>query len=593
MLSDSIVEGKEVYEFTWPGKKQAIIEANTPIRKTLRPCKEESKNWDTTENLYIEGDNLEVLKLLQESYLGKVKMIYIDPPYNTGNDFIYDDSFRAEKGEYETIEGSLSEDGIRMLKNTESNGRFHSDWCSMIYPRLLLARNLMTDDGIILISIDDNEVNNLENICFEIFGNSNHVATFIISSNSSKNNSKLVSTSHEYVVCFSKNKAAITETWRIKKNNVDEYLNRVNQLLSRKLSTDEIHEELLELIKKPRFYDFDHYTYVDHNGVYRLDNPGGVKKGNTDTIILHPQTNKPCAMPSGGWRYGETELRKKEKNGEIGFGKDETVVPQIKRYLNDYIYQVPQSVLFFDSQSSTKWLKRNRLPFDFPKSVDLIRYFISMVPDDNDIILDFFSGSGTTAHSVFLQNAEDKKERKFILVQIPEKIDKKSTAYKEGYKTIPELAKARITIAGYEIVKGNPNLDVGFRVLKVDNSNMNNVYYAPDDYSQGLLDHFESNIKEDRSSLDLLFGCLLDWGLPLSLPYTSEKIDGFTVHNYNEGDLIACFDENISDSVIKEIAKRQPLRAVFRDSSFESNPSKINVSEIFKMISPDTTVKVI
>ena len=596
MLSDSIVEGKEVYEFTWPGKKEAIIEANTPIRKTLRPYKEESKNWDTTENLYIEGENLEALKLLQESYLGKVKMIYIDPPYNTGNDFIYNDNFRAGKDEYETKIGNKNEDGIRMIKNTESNGRFHSDWCSMIYPRLLLAKSLLSRDGIILISIDDNEYSHLKEICDEIFGESNCIATFVVSSNSSKNNAKLVSVSHEYILCYSKMKEAIDATWKVRKNGVDEFMRRAQQLLDRGLSSDEVHAELMELVKRPRFYDLDHYTYADNGGIYQTDNPGGITNGNNTTEIIHPITNKPCCKPAGGWRYKEEEIKRKLKNNEFEFGADETTIPRPKRYLKDFIFSIPKSVVFFDSQGSTKWLKAENIPFDFPKAIELIKWLISMIQDNDCIIMDFFSGSATTAHATIQQNVEDSGNRRFILVQFPELTDKNSLAYKKGFKNICEIGKERIRRAGEKIKAEHPeaeNLDIGFRVLKVDSSNMNDVYYAPDDYSQGLLDHFESNIKEDRSSLDLLFGCLLDWGLPLSLPYTSEEIDGFTVHNYNDGDLIACFDENISDSVIKEIAKRQPLRAVFRDSSFESNPSKINVSEIFKMISPDTTVKVI
>ena len=595
MLSDSVTEGKEVYEFTWPGKKEAIVEANTPIRKTLRPCKEESKNWDTTENLYIEGDNLEVLKLLQESYLGKVKMIYIDPPYNTGNDFIYDDNFKTEKDEFEIEEGRLSEDGTRMIKNTESNGRFHSVWCSMIYPRLLLCKNILADDGIIFISIDENEVENLLNLCNEIFSEHNYITTFTIASNSSKNNSKFVSVTHEYLVCFAKDKSKTIQNWSAYRTNIEDYKNICRRLLKSDLSDDEIHKELLALTKYPKYYEFDHYTYVDTKGPFRasdLTAPGSKQFYN----ILHPKTKMPCKHGTRGWAYSENEMNKLIRENYIFFGKDESVMPQLKNYLLENEKTLPKSVLFFDSQTSTKWMKSNNFGFDFPKAVEYIEYLISMYPDNEITIMDFFSGSATTAHAIFQANIRDNGKRNFILVQLPEKTQFETDAYKTGFENICEIGKERIRRAGEKIKAEHPeakDLDIGFRVLKIDSSNMNDVYYAPDDYNQGFLDHLESNIKEDRTSLDLLFGCLLDWGLSLSLPYTSEDIDGFTVHNYNDGDLIACFDENISDAVIKEIAKRQPLRAVFRDSSFESNPSKINVSEIFKMISPDTTVKVI
>lgn len=596
MLSEDIAEGDEAYEFTWVGKKAAIAEANRPIRKTLRPCKEESVDWDNTENLYIEGDNLEVLKLLQESYLGKVKMIYIDPPYNTGNDFIYRDDFSQTADDYAEESGQLDEDGNRLFKNTDSNGRFHSDWCSMMYARLMLARNLLSYDGVIFISIDDNEQGNLKKICDEIFGADNFVSIFVVASNSSKNNSLYVSVSHEYVVCYCKSKESLLKNWSVARTNIQEYTKRANLLLESNLDFDDVHKELLALTKFPRFFEFDHYTYVDKRGPFRasdLTAPGS--KSFFD--VIHPYTKKTCKTGTRGWAYSEESMQELIDNDRILWGKNENIMPQLKNYLFENEKTLPKSVLFFDSQSSTKWMKANNFGFDYPKAIDFINYLISMYPDKEYTVLDFFSGSATTAHAVMQLNAEDNGHRKFIMVQLPEPCDEKSEAAKAGYSTICEIGKERIRRAGTKIKEENPmttqDLDTGFRVFKLDETNMEDVYYTPAETNQQMLLNFESNIKPDRTDLDLLFGCLLEWGLPLSMPYKSEQIDGVTVHTYNDGDLIACFDKAIPDSAIKTIAKRQPLRVVFRDDSFADSPSKINVSEIFKMISPDTRVKVI
>ena len=596
MLSCEVLDGDEAYEFTWVGKKSAIVEANKPIRKTLRPCPEESVDWDTTENLYIEGDNLEVLKLLQESYLGKIKLIYIDPPYNTGNDFIYADDFTKTREAYEEEAGFFSEDGNKLFKNTDSNGRFHSDWCSMIYSRLLMSRNLLSNDGVILISIDDNEQKNLRAICDEIFGESNFISQFVIASNSAKNNSLYVSISHEYALCYAKEKANLLANWSVARNNIDEYKKRAKMLLDSGMSDDEIHKELLALTKYPRFFEFDHYTYVDRRGPFRasdLTAPGS--KSFYD--VIHPTTKKPCKTGTRGWAYSEESLKQLISEDRIYFGKDETVMPQLKNYLFENERTLPRSVLFFDSQSSTKWMKANQFGFDFPKATDYIEYLLCMYPSKDCIIMDFFSGSGTTAHAVMHLNFEDGGTRKFIMVQLPEKTDENSIANESGSNTIADIGKERIRRAGTKIKEDNPtttqNLDTGFRVFKLADSNMNDVYYSAGEYTQDLLTMLESNVKNDRNDLDLLFGCLLEWGIPLSMPYSSEVIAGCMVHTYNDGDLIACFDENIPDSVVKEIARRQPLRAVFRDSSFNGSPSKINVGEIFKMLAPDTRVKVI
>lgn len=575
MLSSDVIDGDEAYEFTWVGKKASIVEANKPIRKTLRPCKEESVDWDNTENLYIEGDNLEVLKLLQESYLNKVKMIYIDPPYNTGNDFIYNDDFKMTSEEYAEEISELDEDGNRMFKNTDTNGRFHSDWCSMIYSRLMLARNLLSDDGVIFISIDDNEQANLKKCCEEIFGAQNFVAQLIWErAFSPKNDAKFVSNSHDYVLMFAK--------------NISQYI------IGRLPRTAEANARYSNPDNDPRGVwmssDISVKTY-NAECDYPITTPSG--------RIIEPPAGR-C------WSLSKKSFLERLQDNRIWFGPDGNSVPRIKRFLTDLKHDgmAPTSIMFFKdvghSQEGAQEVSKllNGGYFNGPKPQRLMKRLLTLANLQSDaIVLDFFSGSASMAHAVMSQNAEDSKQIKYIMVQLPENTDKKSEAYKVGYKNICEIGKERIRRAGKKIKEEAPlitqNLDIGFRVLKLDDSNMNEVYYSPDDYSQGFLNQLESNIKEDRTDLDLLFGCLLDWGLPLSLPYSSEQIEGCTVHNYNDGDLIACFDENIPNSVIKEIAKKEPLRAVFRDSGFASSSSKINVGEIFKLMAPDTTVKVI
>ena len=570
MLSPDVVDGDEAYEFTWVGKKAAIVEANKPIRKTLRPCVAESKDWDTTENLYIEGDNLEVLKLLQESYLGKVKMIYIDPPYNTGNDFIYADDFMRSQEEENEQMGMYDEDENRLFKNTDTNGRFHSDWCSMIYSRLMLARNLLTDDGVIFISIDDGEVGNLRKICDEVFGANNFLANLIWEKKYTVANDALFfSDNHDHILCYVKDvfKFSIGKLPRTDEMNAA-YKNPDNHPKGPWKATP--------LHAKSGSAESASFTYTFKNGV----------------------TFKP---PVGTYsRYSAETLKKYDENNEIWFGRDGTAVPSRKTFLCDLKNTgiVPRTIIPFsvgghnhEAVDEVRALMQDNL-FTNPKPTKLLRHLATIANcSDNSIILDFFSGSATTAHAVMQLNAEDGGHRKFIMVQLPEKCDEASEAYKAGYKNICEIGKERIRRAGEKIKSESPmttqDLDVGFRVLKLDDTNMKDVYYAPDDYDQGMLAGLESNIKDDRTDLDLLFGCLIDWGLPLSLPYKSEKIDGCTVHTYNDGDLIACFDANIPESVVKEIAQRRPLRAVFRDSGFASSPEKINVFEIFKLYMPE------
>ena len=570
MLSSDVVDGDEAYEFTWVGKKASIVEANKPIRKTLRPCPEESKNWDTTENLYIEGDNLEVLKLLQESYLNKVKMIYIDPPYNTGNDFIYADDFMRSQEEENAQMGMYDEDENRLFKNTDTNGRFHSDWCSMIYSRLMLAKNLLTDDGVIFISIDDSEQGNLKKICDDIFGVSNFVNTVIWEKRYSPQNAvQWFSESHDFILVYAKNKML----WH-------------PQLLDR---TAEMNARYTNRDNDPR----GPWKAVDSTA----QGGHGTK---SQFYVLTAPNGKKHTLPSGRcWLYTEKVMNAMIADNRIWFGEDGNNVPAIKRFLTEVKQGVACQTIWNykevghsqDGKRELKSLFPDAIPFDTPKPTGLIARMLKIASESDFICLDFFSGSATTAHAVMQLNAEDGGHRKFIMVQLPEKCDEKSEAYKAGYKNICEIGKERIRRAGEKIKSESPmttgDLDVGFRVLKLDDTNMKDVYYAPDDYDQNMLAGLESNIKDDRTDLDLLFGCLIDWGLPLSLPYKSEQIDGCTVHTYNDGDLIACFDANIPESVVKEIAQRKPLRAVFRDAAFASSPEKINVFEIFKFYMPE------
>ena len=581
MLSGDVIEGDEAYEFTWVGKKAAIVEANKPIRKTLRPCKEESVNWDSTENLYIEGDNLEVLKLLQESYLGKVKMIYIDPPYNTGHDFVYPDSFIMDNEDYNEGTGYFDEDGNvnYSRENSSTAGKYHSDWCSMMYSRLMLARNLLSDDGAIFLSIDDNERDNLEKICAEAFGTENYVATFPWRKRTAKSDVPFgVSQDYEWVICFAKSSLFLASIGGKERTYYE---------------TDDFPG------KAWRVHDLTKQTTAS-------------ERPNSFFTIVNPQNGATYpANPNRTWAITEETFEKYYAENRIVFPGDYAflrIAKPVLRYwkeddmakAGEKFGRVAVSTKFPEnigmSQDGTKEVTSlfDRKAFSFPKPVSLIKFLSEIHTSDEDIILDFFSGSATTAHAVMQLNAEDGGHRKFIMIQLPEPCDEKSEAYKAGYSNICEIGKERIRRAAKKIAEEHPDakFDGGFRVLKLDDTNMKDVYYAPADYQQNLLDQLESNIKEDRTDLDLLFGCLLEWGLPLSLPYQSEDIDGCTVHNYNDGDLIACFDENIPDSVMKTIAKRQPLRVVFRDSSFAGSPAKINVTQIFKELAPDTSVKV-
>ena len=554
MLSSDVVDGDECYEFTWVGKKASIAEANRPIRKTLRPCPEESKDWDTTENLYIEGDNLEVLKLLQESYLGKVKMIYIDPPYNTGNDFIYADDFMRSREEEDEQMGMYDEDENRLFKNTDSTGRFHSNWCSMMYSRLMLARNLLADGGVIFISIDDNEQENLKKLCDEVFGSVNFVGQLIHQRAKGGGQAKYIVKGHDYILVYAKVISKISLT---RKKVVQQKTYEIN---------GELYIKNDDVVRK-QFGKYDK-SLGDRRCFYEqlVEYKGEEKKKEIDELI---------------------------QRGELFLELNKEGMHTICRYEKlDEASSKLYSIIKVLSEEGKKDLDALGIKgFSYPKPVEIVKQLVEAGSDKNSIILDFFSGSATTAHAVMQLNAEDGGHRKFIMVQLPEPCDEQSEAYKAGYKNICEIGKERIRRAGKKIKAENglsaQNLDIGFRVLKLADSNMKDVYYAADDFKQADLLDMVSNIKDDRTDLDLLFGCLIDWGLPLSMPYTSEQIEDCTVHTYNDGDLIACFDANIPESVVKEIASRKPLRAVFRDSSFASSPAKINVFEIFKLYMPE------
>lgn len=572
MLSKDVVEGDEAYEFTWVGKKAAIVEANKPIRKTLRPCPEESVDWDTTENLYIEGDNLEALKLLQESYLGKVKLIYIDPPYNTGGDFIYNDNFSASRKEYDEDSGVYGEAGEKLFKNTDTNGRFHSDWCSMIFSRLLLARNLLSEDGVIFLSIDDNEVENLTKICDEVFGRENRLAILVWKKKyTGGKGTSTFADYHEYVLSYAKKAVSLGEI----------SMARPDEEKDKFILEDEYLEERGRYYTRPLKSNLDPRPTL----VYPIELPNG--ESVTTQWICAKDTYLQL-LHEGRIEFKDSKSSKYPvyKKFYENDGGGNVKIPSFLEISNNNEAKEELKALF-------NIIQTRDLPFQTPKPTKLLELFVENLSGTDSIVMDFFAGSSSTAHAVFNVNARDGKRRKFIMIQADEGNDLRGSEY----SNIADFGKERIRRAGKAVVNQTgilvQDLDIGFRVLKVADSNMNDVYYSANEYHQGMLTLLESNIKSDRNDLDLLFGCLLEWGLPLSMPYKSEIFEGCTVHTYNEGDLIACFDENIPDAVIKEIARRQPLRAVFRDSSFTGSPAKINVGEIFKMLAPDTRVKVI
>lgn len=565
LLGDNAVEdAPEAYEFNWVGKQAARAEVLEPIKKTLRPVKEDSVDWDNTQNLYIEGDNLKVLKLLQKSYQGKVKMIYIDPPYNTGNDFVYHDDFAMSADEYAEASGSVDELGNKYIKNMDSNGRFHSDWCSMMYSRLMVARSLLSEDGVIFISIDEHEEENLKKISNEIFGCSNFVGTIIWErAFAPKNDAKYLSDSHDYVLVFAK--------------TIDKF--QIG-LLPRS-------EEANARYKNPD---------NDPRGPWTADNMT-VKtySANYDYEIVTP--NGSVMSPPNGrcWFTSKERMDKLIQENRVWFGETGGNMPRLKRFLCDVQQGMTATTIWKytevghnqEGRQELKKLFDNKGYFDGPKPLRLISRILTIANlSANSIILDFFSGSGTTAHAVMQLNAEDGGNRQYIMVQLPEETPEDSEARKAGYNTIPDIAKERIRRAGKKIKEESPlttaDLDTGFRVFRLDEGNYEDVNRSPKEFKQDQLDLFLNNIKTDRNDLDLLFGCMLDWGVQLSLPMTQEVVDGKTIYTVNDGDLVACFAENVSEDVVKAMAEKMPLRVIFRDSCFAQDADKINIYETFK-----------
>ncbi|WP_400236468.1 site-specific DNA-methyltransferase [Methanomethylophilus alvi] len=570
---------------------------------TLRPCREESVDFDNTKNLYIEGDNLEVLKILRETYLGKVKMIYIDPPYNTGNDFVYNDNFSMSVNDYSEVSGESDDSGNRLFLNTSSNGRFHTDWLNMIYPRLSLSKDLLSEDGFIAISIDDSELNNIINICNEIFGEINHIATIVRNTNSSKNQSLFVSVSHEYCVLYARNIECLKEKhseskWSVPKNNIVEYKKKVEQLKKEGLTSEEITEELKTLTKYPRFIDFTNYWYFDKRGLYRKDNLGGVRNGNMKPII-NPLTGKEDPVPPGGFRYSEEKMNELIADERIHFHTDGSL-PVLKRYLSDNEEQRPKSIMSDDQRPDYSLLQRYNLPFDNPKQLAFMERLLYVL-DKDSVILDFFAGSSTTAHAVMNLNNADHGDRKFIMVQIPEHIDVSTEAGKLGYTNICEIGKERLRCAGRELKisqMGNEDeysLDVGFRVFKCDSSNFRDIFYSPEGKCRETLEDYVDVIKDDRGSEDLLVQVMLESGIELSSIIERKDVQGNTVFSVDDGYLVACFDDEINDSTVTEISKEMSgcMYAVFRSGSSMTDEMLANIEQIFKTYSPQTKIRIL
>jgi adenine-specific DNA-methyltransferase len=577
-LSERVVEGpRERYHLDWPGKREAILIANAPIAKTLRPCREQSVDFDSTKHLFIEGDNLDALKLLQETYLGKVRLIYIDPPYNTGNDFVYDDDFVEDADAYFERSHQMDESGNRMLANTEANGRFHSDWLTMLYPRLRLARNLLRDDGAIFVSIADHEIHNLRAAMNEVFGTDNFVATIIWQKVfSPKNSARHFSEDHDYIVVYARSAATWTPC----------LLPRTEEMNARYSNPDE------DSRGPWTSGDLSARNYYS-DGTYPVTCPSG-------RVIEGPP-------PGTYWRVSPNKFKELDRDKRIWWGADGDNVPRLKRFLSDVKSgRVPQTLWTYEEVGHTQEAKKELLAvvdfpdsdsmFDTPKPTRLLKRILQLatVPDESALVLDFFAGSGSTMHATMSLNSEDGGNRRAILVQLPEPISSSVVNVGE-LKTIADVCRMRIRRAGEKIKTDTaltaPGLDTGFRALKIDTSNMKDVFYSPDQAKQGDLLAQVDNIKSDRTPEDLLFQVLVDWGVDLALPLTQESVGGKTVHFVDGNSLAACFDQNINDDLVKEVAKRKPLRAVFRDSSYGSDSVKINVEQIFKLLSPATEIR--
>ncbi len=603
LSNEIIAEGEERYQFSWPNKRAAVRLANMPTTMTLRPCREESVDFDNTQNLYIEGDNLDVLKVLRETYLAKAKIIYIDPPYNTGHDFVYNDTFGKSRTEHEAIAGIFDEYGNQviddpMVRNIESNGRFHTDWLNMMYPRLKVARDIIAEDGVIFISIDDNEVENLKKVCDEIFGESNFIGQLILKT-ATDNNPSQINIEHEYMICYAKNKC-VQNNWTRQSEAAGLIVQQYKKLKMTCPSNEEIQIKLRQWIKanKESLPQVIHYNNVDDKGVYSSSsNSSNPHPGGYMFDILHPVTGQPCPKPANGWRWPERTFSSYDEAGEIEWGKDHTTQPHVKKRIETSVEYL-RTLIYEDNRATTKMLSDlfdGHKIFDNPKPVNVISRIIEFISDKDSVILDFFSGSATTAHAVMKLNAEDGGNRKFIMVQLPEKTDEKSETYQAGYKNICEIGKERIRRAGKKIKEEVglqvQNLDTGFRVLKLDSSNMEDVYYTPQEFDMKSL--FNENVKADRTNEDLLFQVMLDFGIELSAKIETRQIAGKTVHFVDDNYLVACFDRDVNESTITEIAKLQPIYFVMRDASAANDNVIDNFEQIFKHYSPDTNCRII
>lgn len=594
-ISCKVVEGREErYQFMWPDKKKAMLMSNVAISATLRPNRNKSSQFDTTENLYIEGDNLDVLRLMHETYLGKVKTIYIDPPYNKGKDFVYRDNYKNSIEEYMSNSGQYDEMGNRLVANSENSGRFHTDWLNMIYPRLKVARDLLRDDGIIFISIDDNELDNTRKVCDEIFGQDNFIAHIIYKNNSMKNQSKYVGVSTEYILTYCKDKTILSQVqpaWRANKKGASDIKNMFQKLKAQGLSLDEIREEIMEMYSRPKYAHLSRWNKVDEKGVF-TDKDLSRNNGPKNYTIINPTTGGKCPIPTRGWGKSYEELLQMQKENMIWYG-DASTPPREKSYITEDTESVFDNFIFSDSSIDKKYIDKifGSPVFEFPKSKEMLKQLLGLCTEDGDIILDFFSGSASAAHAVMELNSEDGKKRKYIMVQVPEKTDEDSVAFKAGYETICEIGEQRIRLSAKEYE--DKGIDTGFRVLNLDSSNMKEVYYCPADTDQTLLDVAVDNIKSDRTPEDLLFQVMLDLGVLLSSKIEEMEIDGKKVFNVADGFLVACFDKDVTDETIRAVAKMKPYYAVFRDNSMASDSVATNFDQIFASISPDTIRKVL
>lgn len=615
-LSDHVVDGpQERYRLDWPGKREALFAANTPIAKTLRPFIDESVDFTSTRNIFVEGNNLEALKILQETYLGRVKLIYIDPPYNTGNDFVYADTFSASKEDELKRSGQISDDGVPLVANTTSNGRFHSDWLSMLLPRLKLARALLSDDGIAVVSIDENEHANLVSIGTEVFGRDCYVGEIALK-NSSKNDQRYISMQHEYIVFFVKSRVANPGNWTERKQGLEKIYAAFDRFRSEHgddwIAINSAAKEWYKTFPpSDPVYSSKHYEWMDESGVYFGSDISGPNDGQYVYEVKHPTTGQPCKRPARGWVFPPESMREKVVEGRIHFGPDHSTVPKFKTYLKDTETQSLTSIRFVDGRAASKRLAAvfGEKIFTNPKDEFLLRDIYRAVGvSGDDIVLDMFSGSGSALHAVLELNLLIGCRVRFIGIQVAEDLNKSLKTAKGASKlitknaikllgelgrpaTVAEIGKQRLRLVGCRLAEKAPALDTGFRCLKVDSTNMAEVFYAPDAVKQDQLPGMVNNIKPDRTPEDLLFQVLLDWGVDLSLPIRQETIADKTVFFVNDNALLACFDTGVDEAFVKQLAAYKPLRVVFRDAGFTNDAVKINVEQLFKLLSPATDIK--